>query len=218
MKSVFKNFVSEISSIIRPKKVLLIFVGDLVLECLNDKYDTWRKECDMLFIHTDMSQAKMYQRFKKLKHLYIGDDDFRNTCGKREFEEGESYVDKNSDKILKELNKHKKKKIILISTLRYSSACGITTSLFSYLHDKGYYASVIGIKPFAFEGKSAFENYNKAIEVMDLWKDKITIIEPCDKSYNSFFISQILNTIIDSINNTIRTNRFDENCKYYSII
>ena len=203
MKSVFKNFVSEISSIIRPKKVLLIFVGDLVLECLNDKYDTWKKECDMLFIHTDMSQSKMYQRYKKLKHLYIGDKEYRNTCGKREFEEGESYVDKNSDKILKELNKHKKKKIILISTLRYSSACGITASLFSSLHGKGYDSSVIGIKPFAFEGKSAFENYNKAIEEMNFENNNITIIVSDNQRNDNKVVSDILFRLANTVEDII---------------
>ncbi len=203
MKSVFKNCLLWISSIIRPKKVLLIFVGDLVLECLNDKYDTWKKECDMLFIHTDMNQSKMYLRFKKLKHLYIGDDDFRNTCGKREFEEGESYVDKNSDKILKELNKHKKKKIILISTLRYSSACGITASLFSSLHGKGYQSYVIGIKPFAFEGKPAYENYSKAIEALNFENNNITIIDSDnlknDNSVVSGLLFRLANTVEDII-------------------
>ena len=203
MKSVFKNCLLWISSIIRPKKVLLIFVGDLVLECLNDKYDTWKKECDMLFIHTDMSQSKMYLRFKKLKHLYIGDDDFRNTCGKREFEEGESYVDKNSDKILKELNKHKKKKIILISTLRYSSACGITASLFSSLHGKGYDASVVGIKPFTFEGKSAFENYNKAIEEMNFENNNITIIVSDNQRNDNKVVSDILFRLANTVEDII---------------
>ena len=199
MKSVFKNCLLWISSIIRPKKVLLIFVGDLVLECLNDKYDTWKKECDMLFIHTDMNQSKMYLRFKKLKHLYIGDDDFRNTCGKREFEEGKSYVYKNYDKILKELNKHKKKKIILISTLRYSSACGISVSLFSELCMKGFQVSIIGIKPFKFEGIRAECNFYKAMKEIRNFQNNIEIIETEVDRQEHCIISFIINKIMETI-------------------
>ena len=203
MKSVLKNYFSELSLIIRPKKVLLIFVGDLVLECLNESYDKWRKECEMLFIHTDMSQSKMYHRLKKLKHLYIGDDDFRNTCGKREFEEGKNYVDKNYNRIIKEIRKHKKGKIVLISTLRYSSACGITASLFSSLHGKGYQSYVIGIKPFAFEGKPAYENYSKAIEALNFENNNITIIDSDnlknDNSVVSGLLFRLANTVEDII-------------------
>ena len=203
MKSVLKNYFSELSLIIRPKKVLLIFVGDLVLECLNDKYDTWKKECDMLFIHTDMSQSKMYQRYKKLKHLYIGDDDFRNTCGKREFEEGKNYVDKNYNRIIKEIRKHKKGKIVLISTLRYSSACGITASLFSSLHGKGYQSYVIGIKPFAFEGKPAYENYSKAIEALNFENNNITIIDSDNLKNDNSVVSGLLFRLVNTVEDII---------------
>jgi len=205
MKSVFKNCLSKITTIIRPKKVLLIFVGDLVLESLNEKYDKWRKECDMLFIHTDMSQSIMYQRFKKLEHLYIGDDDFRNTCGKREFEEGRSYVEKNFDKIFNKVRKYKKGKILLISTLRYSSACGITASIFSELCMTGFQVSIIGVKPFKFEGIRAVHNFSKAMEVMRRnCQNNIEIIETEIDSKEYIIISFIINKIIETIDTKIK--------------
>ena len=205
MKSVFKNCLLKITSIICPKKVLLIFVGDLVLECLNEKYNTWRKECDMLFIHTDMSQSKMYQRFNKLKHLYIGDKDYRNTCGKREFDEGKNYVDKNYNRIIKEVRKYKNGKIVLISTLRYSSACGIAASLFSELCMIGFQVSITGVKPFKFEGIRAEHNFSKAMEMMSSnCSNNIDIIETEIDSQENNIISFIINKIIETIDAKIK--------------
>jgi len=96
------------------------------LESLQKTYKEWIRKSEMIYIHTDMSQLQMYENYDKLKKLFVGDS-AENNCGKRDFESGKMYASKNKNRILQSISNHKSRKIIVISTLRYSSACGIST-------------------------------------------------------------------------------------------
>ncbi len=117
------------------KPVLIVFVGDLVLETLHTHYRKWIKKCDMCYIHTDMGQLPLYQQYAELKCLYIGNIT-KNDCGKRDFESGRQYFMEAKEAIRNLLNVNKYDKIVLISALRYSSACGISPSLGIYKKHK----------------------------------------------------------------------------------
>ena len=162
----------------RRKKILLIFVGDLVLETLYTKYEEWKKQCNLIFIHTDKNLALKYKEFVELTDLYIGENE-TNSCGNRGFEDGINYAKANSKQIFKEINSYRNNKVLLISTLRYSSACGITSETYTQLNQNKYKTVVLGIKPLKFEGVNALSNCEKAVEMMNtINSDGLIIIDP----------------------------------------
>jgi cell division GTPase FtsZ len=192
--------------ILNQKPVLVIFIGDLVLETLHNKYREWTRKSDLLYIHTDMSQVKMYEKFKKLKSLYVGDTT-KNNCGKRDFDNGRAYAEKHDDQIFSEIDNRKYRKIVVVSTLKYSSACGISTELYARLIQKCYDIFFIGIKPFIFEGINSFNNYEKAIKILSINNFKnIDLIDPNDESNNLSFPSGIIGTIINLIDKQLILN------------
>lgn len=181
------------------KNVNIIFIGDLVLETLHTNYSKWIKECDMLYIHTDMSQVQMYEKYEKLKCQYVGDST-ENNCGKRDFESGRTYAKNHKKLIFGEINKQKYRKIILISTLRYSSACGISTELYIELVQKKLKTYFIGIKPFTFEGVNSLSNYEKATSEITKYNPEHTIfIDPNDDSNKLSFPTDITGRIAELV-------------------
>jgi len=190
----------------RRKHILLVFVGDLVLETLHTKYEEWNKLCNLLFLHTDKNLALKYKEFVELTNLYIGDNE-TNSCGKREFEDGINYAKTNSKQIFKEINRYRNNKVILISTLRYSSASGITSELYNQLTQNNYKTVVLCIKPLKFEGVYALNNYEKAVEMMNnLNSEGLIIIDPNTEMKDLNLVPFVVNKLSALIDNEIGHN------------
>lgn len=183
----------------RKKDVIIIFVGDLVLETLQNKYREWIEKCDMLYIHTDMSQVQMYEKYESLICLYVGDST-ENNCGKRDFESGKPYATNHKELIFSQINKHKYRKIILISTLRFSSACGVSTELYAELFQQNYKTYFIGIKPFLFEGVNSLSNYDKATTELSKYNlEQIVLIDSNNDSNRLSFPTSITDKIAELV-------------------
>ncbi len=155
--------------------ILIVFVGDLVLETLHENYRKWTKKCEMCYIHTDMGQLQLYQQYEKLNCLYIGNVT-KNHCGERDFESGR--------------------------TLRYSSACGISTELYVELSKRIDNLHFIGIKPLLFEGVKAINNFEDAMKVIDA--EKLTLIDPNSMSKEMNFTTFITSKIVDLVNKQLK--------------
>lgn len=181
----------------RHDSVLLIFVGDLVLETLHENYRKWKKKCEMCYIHTDMGQLSLYQQYEKLNCLYIGNV-AKNHCGERDFESGRKYFREAQEAIYNQIRPERYNKIVLVSTLRYSSACGISTELYVELSKKIENLHFIGIKPLLFEGVKAINNFEEAIKVIDA--EKLTLIDPNSMPKEMNFTGFITTRIAELVN------------------
>ena len=159
--NLFTRLLNFITYKLKRKSTVIVFVGDLVLESLEKTYEKWIRKSEMIYIHTDMSQFQMYENYDKLKFLFVGDS-AENNCGKRDFKSGKMYASKNKNRILESISNYRSRKIIIISTLRYSSACGISTELFTEFINHNTNTYFIGIKPFSFEGINALTNFDNA--------------------------------------------------------
>ncbi|GEM_PF-2875916 len=191
----------------RRKQILLIFVGDLVLETLHTKYEEWNKQCNLLLLHTDLNLSLKYKEFVEMNNLYIGDNE-TNSCGKRGFEDGINYAKTNSKLIFKGINKYRNNKVILISTLRYSSASGITSELYTQLTQNNYKTVVVGIKPLKFEGVNALSNCEKAVEMMNTVNSQgFIIIDPNTEMKDLNLVAFVVNKLSALIDNEIGHNQ-----------
>lgn len=187
----------------KQKSVIIIFVGDLVLETLENKYDDWIEKCNLLYIHTDMRQLRLYEKYEKLKCLYIGDS-AQNNCGKREFESGKTYARNHKELIRTQINKYKFNKIIIISTLRFSSACGISTELYTGLVQPNYMTYFIGIKPFLFDGINSLNNYYKAtIDLETHNNEHVVLIDSMNDTANASFLTSITDKIAELVDSQL---------------
>ncbi|MBP9017850.1 MAG: hypothetical protein KBG17_08945 [Paludibacteraceae bacterium] len=181
--------------------ILIVFVGDLVLETLHENYRKWTKKCEMCYIHTDMGQLQLYQQYEKLNCLYIGNVT-KNHCGERDFESGRRYFLEAKEAIYKLICPEKYNKIVLVSTLRYSSACGISTELYVELSKRIDNLHFIGIKPLLFEGVKAINNFEDAMKVIDA--EKLTLIDPNSMSKEMNFTTFITSKIVDLVNKQLK--------------
>lgn len=196
---IFTRLLSLLTGKIAGKSITIVFVGDLVLETLQQKYSEWVRKCEMIYIHTDMKQLKIYENYSKLKFLYVGDKT-KNSCGKRDFESGVLYAFENKKRILGSLSNTKNGNIIIISTLRYSSACGISTELYKELFQNNTNTYFIGIKPFTFEGVNALTNFNKAYYELNKFNPELVkFIDSNYESDNSDFPANITKKIIELV-------------------
>ncbi len=153
----------------------------------------------MRHLHTDMGQLPLYEQYKKLKCLYIGNV-LKNHCGERDFESGRTYFGEAKDLIFKFLVPEKYNKIIIVTTLRFSSACGISTELFTALRQNVDKLQLIGIKPLQFEGVKALNNFEKAINLINPENDdKVSLIDPNsipeEKSITDYITGEIAKLI-----------------------
>ena len=186
------------------KPVLIVFVGDLVLETLHTHYRKWIKKCDLCYIHTDMGQLPLYKQYASLKCLYIGNIT-KNDCGKRDFDSGRKYFEDAKESIRNLLNPNKYNKIILISALRYSSACGISTELFIELKQSMNDVHFIGLKPLFLDGPNAINNFNQALSMINsINSDKIILIGPNAFPANMNFTDFITNKIAELVDKQIK--------------
>lgn len=203
MKLSFKHFLTRLFTYkLRSKDILLVFVGDLVMETLENKYKYWRKKCDLMYLHTDNNQAQLYSKYSDVKMLYIGDVGVENHCGRREFEDGVNYFQAGKELVFKEIKTPKK--TVIVSSLRYSSACGISAGLFADLCRKNLNVSFIGIKPFGFEGKCAANNYSKATELMNqAGCNNVAIIDPNNQKAEIKIMFYIKNKLIELVEKEI---------------
>lgn len=183
------------------KPVLIVFVGDLVLETLHENYRKWTKKCEMCYIHTDMGQLPLYQQYEKLNCLYIGNVT-KNHCGERDFESGRRYFLEAKEAIYKLICPEKYNKIVLVSTLRYSSACGISTELYVELSKRIDNLHFIGIKPLLFEGVKAINNFEDAMKEIDA--EKLTLIDPNSMSKEMNFTTFITSKIAELVNKQLK--------------
>lgn len=182
------------------KPILIVFVGDLVLETLHVNYLKWTKKCEMCYIHTDMGQLPLYQQYEKLNCLYIGNVT-KNHCGERDFESGRKYFREAQKAIYKKIRPERYNKIVLVSTLRYSSACGISTELYVELSKRIENLYFIGIKPLMFEGMKALNNFEQAINVINpMNDDKLTLIDPNSVPKEMNFMGFITTKIANLVN------------------
>ncbi len=181
--------------------ILIVFVGDLVLETLHENYRKWTKKCEMCYIHTDMGQLQLYQQYEKLNCLYIGNVT-KNHCGERDFESGRKYFREAQEAINNQICPEKYNKIVLVSTLRYSSACGISTELYVELSKRIDNLHFIGIKPLLFEGVKAINNFEDAMKVIDA--EKLTLIDPNSMSKEMNFTTFITSKIVDLVNKQLK--------------
>ena len=181
--------------------ILIVFVGDLVLETLHENYRKWTKKCEMCYIHTDMGQLQLYQQYEKLNCLYIGNVT-KNHCGERDFESGRRYFLEAKEAIYKLICPEKYNKIVLVSTLRYSSACGISTELYIELSKRIDNLHFIGIKPLLFEGVKAINNFEKAMKVIEA--EKLTLIDPNSMSKEMNFTTFVTDKIVELVNNRLK--------------
>jgi hypothetical protein len=132
----------------------------------------------MRYLHTDMGQLPLYEQYKRLKCMYIGNV-LKNHCGERDFESGRTYFREAKEVIFNFLVPEKYNKIIIVTTLRFSSACGISTELFAELQQNVDNLQLIGIKPLQFEGMKALNNFEKAINLIGPDNDdKVCLIDP----------------------------------------
>ena len=184
------------------KTILLIFVGDLVLETLHENYRKWKKKCEMCYIHTDMGQLPLYQQYEKLNCLYIGNVT-KNHCGERDFQSGRKYFRDAQEAIFNQIHPERYNKIVLVSTLRYSSACGISTELYVELSKRIDNLHFIGVKPLLFEGVKAINNLEEAIKVIDA--EKLTLIDPNSMSKEMNFTTFVTGKIVELVNNLLKT-------------
>lgn len=195
----FAQLINFITDKLNRKSTVIVFVGDLVLESLQKTYEKWIKKSELIYIHTDMSQLQMYKNYDKLKFLFVGDS-AENNCGKRDFESGKMYASKNKNRILESISNYRSRKIIIISTLRYSSACGISTELFTEFINHNTNTYFIGIKPFSFEGLNALTNFEKAnIELIKNYPERIDLIDSNLESNKSDFPISITGKIIELV-------------------
>lgn len=181
--------------------ILIVFVGDLVLETLHENYRKWTKKCEMCYIHTDMGQLQLYQQYEKLNCLYIGNVT-KNHCGERDFESGRRYFLEAKEAIYKLICPEKYNKIVLVSTLRYSSACGISTELYIELSKRIDNLHFIGIKPLLFEGVKAINNFEVAMKVIDA--EKLALIDPNSMSKEMNFTAFVTSKIVELVNNRLK--------------
>ena len=197
--NLFTRLLNFITYKLKRKSTVIVFVGDLVLESLEKTYEKWIKKSELIYIHTDMSQLQMYKNYDKLKFLFIGDSAVNN-CGKRDFESGKTYASKNKNRILESISNYRSRKIIVISTLRYSSACGISTELYTELIKRNMNTYFIGIKPFSFEGLNALTNFDKAnLELMKYYPEHVDLVDSNLESNNLDFPSSITGKIIELV-------------------
>ncbi len=197
--NLFTRLINFITDKLKSKSTVIVFVGDLVLESLQKTYKEWIRKSEMIYIHTDMSQLQMYENYDKLKKLFVGDS-AENNCGKRDFESGKMYASKNKNRILQSISNHKSRKIIVISTLRYSSACGISTELFTEFINHNMNTYFIGIKPFSFEGLNALNNFDKANLVLKkYYPEHVDLIDSNLESKKSDFPGSITVKIIELV-------------------
>lgn len=197
---IFRLLFGWISFKRRHDSVLLIFVGDLVLETLHENYRKWIKKCEMCYFHTDMGQLSLYQQYEKLNCLYIGNVT-KNHCGERDFESGRRYFTEAKEAILNLITPEKYNKIVLVSTLRYSSACGISTELYVELSKRIDNLHFIGVKPLLFEGVKAINNFEEAMKVIDA--EKLTLIDPNSMSKEMNFTTFVTDKIVELVNNRL---------------
>ncbi len=183
------------------KPLLIVFVGDLVLETLHENYRKWTKKCEMCYIHTDMGQLPLYQQYEKLNCLYIGNVT-KNHCGERDFESGRRYFLEAKEAIYKLICPEKYNKVVLVSTFRYSSACGISTELYVELSKRIDNLHFIGIKPLLFEGVKAINNFEDAIKVIDA--EKLTLIDPNSMSKEMNFTTYATGKIVELVYNRLK--------------
>ena len=181
--------------------ILIVFVGDLVLETLHENYRKWTKKCEMCYIHTDMGQLQLYQQYEKLNCLYIGNVT-KNHCGERDFESGRRYFLEAKEAIYKLICPEKYNKIVLVSTLRYSSDCGISTELYIELSKRIDNLHFIGIKPLLFEGVKAINNFEVAMKVIDA--EKLALIDPNSMSKEMNFTAFVTSKIVELVNNRLK--------------
>ena len=198
---IFRLLFSWLSFKRRHDSVLLIFVGDLVLETLHENYRKWTKKCEMCYIHTDMGQLPLYQQYEKLNCLYIGNVT-KNHCGERDFESGRKYFREAQKVIYKKIRPERYNKIVLVSTLRYSSACGISTELYIELSKRIDNLHFIGIKPLLFEGVKAINNFEVAMKVIDA--EKLALIDPNSMSKEMNFTAFVTSKIVELVNNRLK--------------
>ena len=203
--NLFARLINFITDKLKRKSTVIVFVGDLVLESLQKTYKDWIRKSEMIYIHTDMSQLQMYENYDKLKFLFVGDS-AENNCGKRDFESGKMYASKNKNRILESISNYRSRKIIIISTLRYSSACGISTELFTEFINHNTNTYFIGIKLFSFEGINALTNFEKAnIELIKNYPERIDLIDSNLESNKSDFPGGITGKIIELVDKHLST-------------
>jgi len=147
-----------------------------------------------------MGQLPLYQQYEKLNCLYIGNAT-KNHCGERDFESGRKYFREAQEAIYNQIRPERYNKIVLVSTLRYSSACGISTELFVELKQSVDAVSFIGVKPLMFEGVKALNNFEQAINVINpMNDDKLTLIDPNSMPKEMNFTGFITTRIAELVN------------------
>lgn len=203
--NLFTRLINFITDKLKRKSTVIVFVGDLVLESLQKTYKEWIRKSELIYIHTDMSQLQMYENYDKMKLLFVGDS-AENNCGKRDFESGKMYALKNKNRILESISNYRSRKIIVISTLRYSSACGISTELYIEFINHNTNTYFIGIKPFSFEGLNALTNFEKAnIELIKNYPERVDLIDSNLESNKSDFPGGITGKIIELVDKHLST-------------
>ena len=146
-------------------KPLLIFIGDLGTNVLNDLYYNQKEANYYLAISTDFAHLTNNVSIADDLKIFIGDKT-DNSCGKRDFDSGLEYVKQNKRIIKRKIRKFRTSKIILVAGLRFSSASGVIAGTSQLLKKSSKEIYAVVSTPFAAEGESAQINSTKALEIL----------------------------------------------------
>lgn len=148
-------------------KPLLIFIGDLGTNVLNDLYCNNREANHYLAISTDFAHLTNNVKIADDLKIFIGDKT-DNSCGKRDFDSGLEYVKQNKGIIKRNIRKFRTSKIFLVAGLRFSSASGVIAGISQLLKRSSKEIYAVVSTPFAAEGENAFLNSTKALNVLSV--------------------------------------------------
>ncbi|MDD3741263.1 MAG: hypothetical protein PHH30_08475 [Bacteroidales bacterium] len=146
-------------------KPLLIFIGDLGTNVLNDLYYNQKEGNYYLAISTDFAHLTNNVKIADELKVFIGDKT-DNSCGKRDFDSGLEYVKQNKRIIKRNIRKFRTSKIILVAGLRFSSASGVIAGISQLLKRSSKEVYPVVSTPFAAEGEKAQINSTKALEIL----------------------------------------------------
>lgn len=154
------------------RELLLIFIGDLGTNVLNQIYLKKNDDLHVLAINTDVAHLSNNVNIDDSLKLFIGDKT-EHSCGKRDFESGVEYVMQKKRLLKRTIRKYPAKEIILIGGLRFSSASGVIAGLSKILKCSRYKTTAIVSTPFTTEGQNAFINSSKALTILNKNVDEL---------------------------------------------
>jgi cell division GTPase FtsZ len=165
------------------KEFLLIFIGDLGTNVLNDLYCNNREANHYLAISTDFAHLTNNVKIADDLKIFIGDKT-DNSCGKRDFDSGLEYVKQHKCLLSGKIRKFRTNKIVLVAGLRYSSASGVIAGLSQLLRKSREEIHAVVSTPFAAEGENAHINTTKALEIIKTNNVKLSVFS-CEELLQS---------------------------------